>query len=625
MHTYKKYEKFLKNSKNINLFWNKVALDRITWFKKWDKTNSISFKSPVKINWFINGKLNASYNCIDRHLKNNSNKIAIIFEPDDSSSNSRYITYKELYTQVNKYANVLKNHGIKKGDRVLIYLPMIPEAIFSMLACARIGAIHSVVFGGFSSQSIYDRLEDCQAKLIITANEGKRGGKIIPLKHTVDQALNDTKFNNLPVLIIRNTNGLIKFNINRDFWMHDELMDVNSLCDPEYMDSNDPLFILYTSGSTGKPKGVVHGTGGYLTYVSYTHELVFDLKKDDIFWCTADIGWITGHSYIVYGPLINCSTIVLYEGVPSYPDNSRYWKIIDKHKVSIFYTSPTALRSIMKDGDNSLNNTSRTSLRVLGSVGEPINHEAWEWFYNKVGNKNCPIIDTWWQTETGGILISPIAFKTPMNKPSCATKPLYGIKYKIIKNNSKNEGSLLLSKSFPGQSITVYNNHQRFEDTYFSQNPNYYFTGDGCKIDKDNDIWITGRIDDVLNVSGHRIGTAELESILDSHQSINESAIVGYSHEIKGEGIFAFVTTNNLFNQNESSLVSELKQIIKDKIGSIAIPDFIIVVPHLPKTRSGKIMRRILRKIANKDYENIGDTSTLIDPSIIEDLIKKAS
>ncbi|PPR79474.1 MAG: Acetyl-coenzyme A synthetase [Alphaproteobacteria bacterium MarineAlpha2_Bin1] len=608
---------------NPEKFWKKQA-ERIEWIKPWTQLNRISFKDNIDINWFINGKLNASANCIDRHLKNNGEKVAIIWEGDDPKD-SRKISYKELYREVCIFSNILKLNNVKKGDRVTIYLPMIPEAAFAMLACTRIGAIHSVVFGGFSPEALSDRINDCSSSFIITADEGVRGGKKIPLKNNVDIALQKCpEVRN--VLIINRTNAKINYFKNRDLIYSDEKYKVSEDCKPEIMDAEDTLFILYTSGSTGKPKGVLHTTAGYLVYASLTHQYIFDYHENDIFWCTADVGWVTGHSYIIYGPLLNGATTVMFEGVPNYPSSSRFWEICDKHKITIFYTAPTAIRALMKEGEKPLENTKRDSLRLLGSVGEPINPEAWEWYYKEVGKSKCPIVDTWWQTETGGILISALPGAIDL-KPGSATLPFFGIE-PLITDDEGNilegpcSGNLCFKNSWPGQMRTVFRDHERFKETYFSQFPGMYFTGDGCKRDKDGYYWITGRVDDVINVSGHRLGTAEIESALVSHPNVAESAVVGYPHQIKGQGIYAYVTLQVNISSTEN-LKKELINWVKKEIGPIATPDIIHWAPSLPKTRSGKIMRRILRKIAEKQFNELGDISTLADPSVVSDLINE--
>ena len=619
------YEKFYEKSINDpEGFWSEQALN-IDWYKPFtkDAIKKVNFsKDNLEIKWFYDGKLNVSYNCIDRHLKNKSDNTAIIWEGDNPNE-SKNITYKELHTDVCLMANVLKKRGVKKGDRITIYMPMIPEASYAMLACARIGAVHSVVFGGFSPDSIADRIIDCKSDFIITADEGYRAGKIIPLKNNVDEALKRCE-NVKSVLVIKRTGNEINMEPNRDVWWHEEKLTVDSICDPEIMNAEDPLFILYTSGSTGKPKGVLHTTGGYIVYASITHKYVFDYKDGDIYWCTADVGWVTGHSYIVYGPLANGAKTLMFEGVPNYPTSSRFWEVIDKHQVNIFYTAPTAIRALMKEGDKPVKKTKRNSLRLLGSVGEPINPEAWNWYYKIIGEEKCPIVDTWWQTETGGILISPLPGAIDL-KPGSATKPFFGISPALVDNEGNKlegeaEGNLILETSWPGQMRTVYGDHQRFADTYFSTFKNVYFTGDGAKRDSDGYWWITGRVDDVINVSGHRMGTAEVESALVSNENVAESAVVGYPHDIKGQGIYAYVTlTDNIVPTEE--LRKELLLWVRKEIGPIATPDLIQWAPSLPKTRSGKIMRRILRKIAANEHDQLGDISTLADPGVVKDLI----
>ena len=567
--------------------------------------------------------MNASYNCIDRHLSDNSDQIAIIWEGDDPNE-SKKITYKELHQKVSKFANMMKHYGVQKGDRVTIYMPMIPEAAYAMLACSRIGAIHSVVFGGFSPDALAGRILDCDSKFLITADEGIRGGKIVPLKVNSDKALEqcpDVK----NVFVVKRTGGDIEMKEDRDLWYHEAVELVGDECPPEEMNAEDPLFILYTSGSTGKPKGVLHTTGGYIVYASYTHEIIFDYHDKDIYWCTADVGWVTGHSYIVYGPLANGATTLMFEGLPNYPSNSRFWEVCDKHNVNIFYTAPTAIRALMKEGDAPVKSTSRKSIRLLGTVGEPINPEAWMWYFNTVGEKKCPIVDTWWQTETGATLISPLPGATDL-KPGSASKPLPGVRPVLLDSEGnilegKNEGNLCIADSWPGQMRTVYGDHKRFIETYFSQYNGYYFTGDGCKRDEDGYYWITGRVDDVINVSGHRMGTAEVESALVSHEKVSEAAVVGFPHEIKGQGIYAYVTLNAGESGNEE-IRKELIKWVRKEIGPIASPDLIQFAPNLPKTRSGKIMRRILRKIAENDYSELGDTSTLAEPMVVDELIE---
>ncbi|MEI7668821.1 MAG: acetate--CoA ligase [Pseudomonadota bacterium] len=603
------------------IFWAKQA-ERISWIKKWDKVKNTSFSPNVSIKWFEGGKLNVSVNCIDRHLPELANKTAIIWEGDNPAE-SRHISYQELHDYVCRLANVLLANGIKKGDRVTIYLPMIPEAAFAMLACARIGAIHSVVFAGFSAESLSGRIIDCQSNFIITADESVRAGKKIALKDNVDAAIVNNK-EIKKVLVVRHTGGVISWNNARDIWYHDEIAKVSNKNEPAIMDSEDALFILYTSGSTGKPKGLLHTSGGYLLYASLTHKLVFDYKKGEVFWCTADIGWITGHSYVLYGPLCNGATTLMFEGVPSYPDYSRFWSIIDKHDVNIFYTAPTAIRALMREGDEFVTRASRNSLRLLGSVGEPINPEAWLWYYNIVGERRCPIIDTWWQTETGGIMISPLAGAMDL-KPGSAGLPFFGVQPVILDNNGnvlegECEGLLCLADSTPAQARSIYGDNKRFEETYFTSFPGYYFTGDGAKRDKDGYYWITGRVDDVINVSGHRLGTAEIESALVAHELVAEAAAVGFPHDIKGQGIYVYVTLIATATAS-SQLEAELIKWVRTKISPIATPDKIHFTSSLPKTRSGKIMRRILRKIAEGDIAAIGDISTLSNPDIVSELL----
>lgn len=608
------------------LHWKKIS-ERITWFKPWTELKDVSFHKPVKINWYKDGELNVAYNCVDRHLKTDANTVAYIFEADHPSQPTEKITYQELYEQVGRLSNVLKKYGVKKGDRVTIYLPMIPEAVYAMLACARIGAVHSVVFGGFSPDSLADRINDCESEFVITANESLRGGKHIPLKKNVDEALEKTSTVR-HVLVVEHHDAPWTQNAV-DLVYNEEIQKVSADCPPEVMNAEDPLFILYTSGSTGKPKGVLHTTGGYLVWASYTHEKVFNYKKGQVFWCTADVGWITGHSYIVYGPLANCATSVLFEGTPQYPTAARFWEVIDKHQVEIFYTAPTAIRALMREKLDHVNSARLTSLQVLGSVGEPINPEAWLWYSKHIGKDRCPVVDTWWQTETGGILISETAEgkKPEQQKPGSATKPLFGIEPLLLTpegeliTDVEATGVLVLADSWPGQMRTVYKDHARFEETYFSTYKGYYFTGDGCRRDVDGDYWITGRVDDVLNVSGHRIGTAEVESALVAHKSVAEAAVVGYPHDIKGQGIYAYVTLKTGIQESEE-LRKELVQNVRHIIGPIATPDKIQWAHGLPKTRSGKIMRRILRKIAEDQLDSLGDTSTLADPSVVQDLVK---
>ena len=605
-------------------FWRECAA-RIDWFEPFETVKNVSYEPRnVSIKWYEEGVLNACYNAVDRHLEDRADQTAFIYEPNDPNTEaSQHITYAELHENVCKFANILKKNGVEKGDRVTIYLPMIPEAAYAMLACARIGAPHSVVFAGFSPDSLADRILDCESTFLITADQGVRATKKVPLKSNADKALEQCP-DVETVLVVERTGGDINWTDGRDVWYHDELETVNAECECERMNAEDPLFILYTSGSTGKPKGVLHTTGGYCVYTSLTHEYVFDYHEGDVFWCTADVGWITGHSYIVYGPLFNGATQVFFEGTPTYPDAGRLWDVVDKHDVNIFYTAPTAIRALMREGDEHVERTDRSSLRVLGTVGEPINPEAWRWYYNKVGDGRCPIVDTWWQTETGGIMITPLPGAIAQ-KPGAASKPFFGIQPEVVDTagNIKEgacEGILTIADSWPGQMRTVYCNHERFQDTYFSQYPGKYFTGDGCRRDEDGYYWITGRVDDVLNVSGHRIGTAELESALVSHKKVAEAAVVGFPHEVKGQGIYAYVTLLKNVEPTEA-LRNELVQHVRTDIGPIVTPDFIQFTPSLPKTRSGKIMRRIIRKIAAGEFDDLGDTSTLADPGVVEELI----
>ncbi|MDH3980939.1 MAG: acetate--CoA ligase [Gammaproteobacteria bacterium] len=602
-------------------FWAEQATKFLSWEKPWDKVLEWDY-STAQTRWFEGGKLNACYNCVDRHLERRAEQTALIWEGDDPADDA-HISYGELYEQVCLLANVLKARNVGKGDRVCIYMPMIPEAVYAMLACARIGAVHSVVFGGFSPESIKDRILDSDCQTVITADEGVRGGKTIPLKANVDQALQSCP-NVHTVLTVRRTAGKIDWQDGRDVWYHDAVASVEVECPVEWMDAEDPLFILYTSGSTGKPKGVLHTTGGYLLFAAITHKYVFDYHDGDIYWCTADVGWVTGHSYIVYGPLTNGAISLVFEGVPTYPDASRFWQVCDKHQVNTFYTAPTALRALMRMGDGPVNKTTRDSLRLLGTVGEPINPEAWEWYYHKVGAARCPIVDTWWQTETGGHMITPVPGATPM-KPGSASLPFFGVQPAIVDNDGnilegEAEGNLVITHPWPGQIRTVYGNHQRLIDTYFSAFPGKYFTGDGARRDADGYYWITGRVDDVLIVSGHNLGTAELESALVLHEAVAEAAIVGYPHDIKGQGIYAYVTLVNGVEPTDA-LRKELISLVRQEIGPIATPDIIQWAPGLPKTRSGKIMRRILRKIAANEMDQLGDTSTLADPAVVEDLV----
>jgi acetyl-CoA synthetase len=602
-------------------FWREQA-KRLHWMKPFTKVKDTSFSGDVHIRWFEDGVLNASQNCIDRHLATRADQTAILWE-GDSPSEQRHVSYAELHENVCRLANVLKKHGVKKGDRVTIYMPMIPEAAFAMLACARIGAIHSVVFGGFSPESLVGRIQDCKSTVLITADEGLRGGRKVPLKANADEALKHCPEVET-VIVVRRTGGAVEWREGRDHWYHEELASVAKDCAPEPMSAEDPLFILYTSGSTGKPKGVLHTTGGYLVFTAMTHSYVFDYHDGDIFWCTADVGWVTGHSYIVYGPLANGATSLMFEGVPNYPDPARFWQVIDKHKVNIFYTAPTAIRALMREGDSYVKKTSRKSLRLLGTVGEPINPEAWLWYYNVVGDARVPIVDTWWQTETGGILITPLPGATPL-KPGSATRPFFGVRPEIVDGEGRllegaAEGNLCIADSWPGQMRTVYGDHKRFVETYFSTFKGKYFTGDGARRDADGYYWITGRVDDVINVAGHRLGTAEVESALVAHPKVAEAAVVGYPHDIKGQGIYAYVTLK-VGEEPTEPLRKELVQWVRKEIGPIATPDLIQWAPGLPKTRSGKIMRRILRKIAANEQSQLGDTSTLADPAVVTDLV----
>ena len=600
-------------------FWDKQA-DRLDWFKKWDRTLDWDYNKAY-IRWYEGGKLNVSHNCLDRHLEARGDQKALIWESDDPKVD-RSFTYKQLHSEVSKFANVMKALGVVKGDRVMIYMPMIPELAIACLACARIGAVHSVVFGGFSSEALKNRITDCDGKMLITANAGVRGGKSVPLKQNADAAMEGTSIE--CCMVVKHTEDACEMQSGRDYFWHEEMAKASSDCPAEEMDAEDPLFILYTSGSTGKPKGVLHTTAGYLVYTSLTHQYVFDYHDGDIYWCTADIGWVTGHSYILYGPLANGATTLMFEGVPNYPDFGRFWDICDKHKVNIFYTAPTAIRAIAKEGDELVNKRDLSSLRLLGTVGEPINPEAWLWYHRVVGHGNCPIVDTWWQTETGGILITPLPGAT-RTKPGSATRPFFGIQPLLVDGDGNElegaaSGNLCIKHPWPGQMRTVYGDHERFIQTYFSTYKGLYFTGDGCRRDEDGYYWITGRVDDVLNVSGHRMGTAELESALVLHENVAEAAVVGFPHEIKGQGIYAFVTLNTGVEPTDE-LQKELVQLVRKEIGPIASFDVVQWAPGLPKTRSGKIMRRILRKIAESDMESIGDTSTLADPSVVDDLI----
>jgi acetyl-CoA synthetase len=620
------YEEMYKRSVEDNEgFWAEQA-KRVDWIKPFTKVKDVSYaKDDLHIRWFEDGTLNVCYNCVDRHLDTKGDDTAIIWEGDDPSRDLK-ITYRELHERVCKFANALKAIGGKKGDRITIYMPMIPEAAVAMLACARIGAVHSVVFGGFSPDALAGRIHDCESNIVVTADEGLRGGKSVPLKANVDAAASNPQVETLEkVLVVRNTGNDIDWVEGRDVWLHELEAEVEADCPCEEMNAEDPLFILYTSGSTGKPKGVLHTTGGYLVFASMTHEYVFDYHPGDVYWCTADVGWVTGHTYIVYGPLANGAITMMFEGVPNYPTSSRFWEVCDKHSVNICYTAPTAIRALMREGNGPVEKTSRKSLRLLGSVGEPINPEAWQWYYDVVGDSRCPIVDTWWQTETGGILITPLPGATAL-KPGSATRPLFGIKPALLDADGNTlegavSGNLVITDSWPGQMRTVYGDHERFIDTYFSAYDGVYTTGDGARRDEDGYYWITGRTDDVLNVSGHRMGTAEIESALVAHKNVAEAAVVGYPHEIKGQGIYAYVT---LMEGVESSdeLRDELQKWVRKEIGPIAKPDLIQWAPGLPKTRSGKIMRRILRKVAADDYGELGDTSTLADPAVVEDLIE---
>ncbi len=613
---------YARSLKDPDGFWRDMG-QRLSWFKEPTIIKNTRFHSPVSIKWYEDGVLNAAYNCIDRHLPARAEQVALIWEGDNPEE-SQHITYSQLKDEVCQLANALKNRGVQKGDRVTIYMPMVPEAAYAMLACARIGAVHSVVFGGFSADSLRDRILDCDSKILITADEGLRGGKPVPLKKNADEALKDCP-GVTSVIVLKRTGNPVAWNETRDFWWHELVASQSSDCDCAHMNAEDPLFILYTSGSTGKPKGVLHTTGGYLVYTSLTHELVFDYHDGEVYWCTADVGWVTGHSYIVYGPLANGATSLIFEGIPTYPDTSRFWQVIDKHKVNIFYTAPTAIRSLLREGDAPVKKTSRASLRILGSVGEPINHEAWMWYHDVVGEGRCPIVDTWWQTETGGLMITPIpgAIAT---KPGSATKPFYGVEPVIVDGEGKPmegvcEGNLCIADAWPGMMRTVFRDHERFEQTYFSMFKGMYFTGDGCRRDEDGYYWITGRVDDVINVSGHRFGTAEIESAINEHAQVAESAVVGFPHDLKGQGIYAYVICNAGVTPSEETK-KEIVQTVRRIIGPIATPDAIHFTSGLPKTRSGKIMRRILRKIAAGEIDSLGDTSTLADPAIVQELIK---
>jgi acetyl-CoA synthetase len=620
-----KYREWYERSmRDPDGFWGEHG-KRIDWFKPFTRVKNTNFgPGDVSIRWFEDGTTNVAYNCLDRHLEKRGDQVAVIFEGDDPND-SRNITYRELHREVCRFANVLRNRGVKKGDRVTLYLPMIPEAVYAMLACARLGAIHAIVFGGFSPDALADRIEGCESKVVLTADEGLRGGRKVPLKANVDAAIDRLGANAVDhVIVVRRTGGNVNMVAGRDVYYDEAAAQVTDECPCEEVNAEDPLFILYTSGSTGKPKGVVHTTGGYLVWASFTHQYVFDYHEGDIYWCTADVGWVTGHSYIVYGPLANGATTLVFEGIPTYPSNTRFWEVVDKHQVNIFYTAPTAIRSLMGGGEEAVKRSSRKSLRLLGSVGEPINPEAWEWYSRVVGDSRCPIVDTWWQTETGGILISPLPGATRL-KPGSATLPLPGVKPVLVEAEGKvlegaTEGNLCIADSWPGQMRTVYGDHERFVQTYFSTYQGMYFTGDGCRRDADGYYWITGRVDDVINVSGHRMGTAEVESALVAHPKVAEAAVVGYPHDIKGQGIYAYVTLNE-GEETSDGLRKELVAWVRKEIGPIATPDLIQFAPGLPKTRSGKIMRRILRKIAEDDYGSLGDTSTLADPSVVDNLI----
>ena len=620
-----KYQEMYKRSiDDPDGFWGEMG-QRLEWTKPYTVVKNTSYDpNNVSIRWYEDGRLNVCVNCVDRHLKTKADQVAIIWEGDDPT-NDEQITYRQLYERVCKFANVLKANGVQKGDRVTIYLPMIPEAAYAMLACARIGAVHSIVFGGFSPDSLAGRIEDADSSFIITSDEGVRGGRSIPLKQNTDEALARCGKGHEKVLVVRHTGGEINWDPSRDIWLHEELVKVTPDCPPADMSAEDPLFILYTSGSTGQPKGVLHTSGGYLVWASMTHQYVFDYHDGDIYWCTADVGWVTGHSYIVYGPLANGATTLMFEGVPNYPTASRFWHVVDKWQVNTFYTAPTAIRALMGAGEDFVKRTDRSSLRLLGSVGEPINPEAWEWYHDVVGEGRCPIVDTWWQTETGGIMITPLPGATKL-KPGSATRPFFGIKPALVDDKGNvlegaTNGNLIITDSWPGQMRTVYGDHERFIQTYFSTYKGNYFTGDGCRRDEDGYYWITGRVDDVINVSGHRMGTAEVESALVAHEKVSEAAVVGYPHDVKGQGIYCYVTLM-AGEEGSDELKKELRDWVRHEIGPIASPDLIQFAPGLPKTRSGKIMRRILRKIAEDDFSNLGDTSTLAEPAVVDDLIE---
>jgi acetyl-CoA synthetase len=612
---------------NTEAFWAKQARERLTWIKTFREIKDTSFDAKdLHVRWFADGELNVAANCLDRHLAKRPEQTAILWEPDDPNGATRLVSYRELHESVCKFSNALKRLGVKKGDRVTIYMPMIPETVVAMLACARIGAVHSVVFGGFSPEALKGRIEDCASRVVITADEGVRGGKKVPLKANVDEALKGVRGTTVEhVVVVKHTGGTIAWTKERDKWYDDVQDGASDLCPPEPMNAEDPLFILYTSGSTGKPKGVLHTSAGYLLHASITHQYVFDYRDGELFWCAADVGWVTGHTYIVYGALANGATTVMYEGIPTYPDASRLWQIVEKHRIDILYMAPTAIRALMREGDGPVKKHSRASLKLLGTVGEPINPEAWEWYYHVVGEGRCPIVDTWWQTETGGMLITPFPGATKL-KPGSATLPFFGVKPAIVDQNGKIlegacSGNLVLLDSWPGQMRTVYGDHERFVDTYFRQFPGMYFTGDGARRDEDGYYWITGRVDDVINVSGHRLGTAEVESALVGHTKVAEAAVVGFPHDVKGQGIYAYVTLKAGETPSDA-LRKDLVASVRKEIGAIAQPDVIQWAPGLPKTRSGKIMRRILRKIAANEFKDLGDTSTLADPAVVDDLIK---
>jgi acetyl-CoA synthetase len=615
---FQRYERSLADPDG---FWAEHG-KRIDWIRPFTKVRNASFEGDVHIAWYEDGTLNASYNCIDRHLPKRAEQTAILWEGDDPSEDRR-LTYRQLHEAVCRFANVLKDLGVRKGDRVTIYLPMIPEIAVAMLACARIGAIHSVVFGGFSPDSLVGRIKDCRSTMLITADEGRRGGRAVPLKRNADNALRHCP-EVRDVIVVRHTGGEVDWIEGRDNWYHEACAAASPECAPEEMSAEDPLFILYTSGSTGQPKGVLHTTGGYLVYTSMTHEYVFDYREGEVYWCTADVGWVTGHSYIVYGPLANGATTLMFEGVPNYPDPSRFWQVVDKHNVRIFYTAPTAIRALMREGEDYVRRTSRRSLRILGTVGEPINPEAWLWYYDHVGEQRCPVVDTWWQTETGGILITPLPGATPL-KPGSATRPFFGVEPVIVDNDGRlvkgvGEGNLCLARAWPGMMRTVFGDHQRFIQTYFSSFPGFYFTGDGARRDADGFYWLTGRVDDVINVAGHRLGTAEIESALVAHPKVAEAAVVGFPHDIKGQGIYAYVTLKVTETPSED-LRRELVTWVRQEISPIAAPDLLQWAPGLPKTRSGKIMRRILRKIAANEHDALGDVTTLADPTVVDELV----